>query len=64
MSRPEESTTQNSLSDVAPARVMLRPAEYRQKLFAEIERRRNDFRKGQLELLKRPSQAALQTPED
>jgi len=44
--------------------VMLRPAEYRRKLYAEIERRRNDFRRDQLGMIKRPSQAVLQTFED
>ena len=43
---------------------MLRPAEYRRKLYAEIERRRNDFRRDQLGMIKRPSQAVLQTFED
>ena len=38
---------------------LLKPAEYRQKLYAEIERRRQVARKMQLQQLKRPSQAVM-----
>ena len=38
---------------------LLKPAQYRQKLYAEIERRRQVARKLQLEQLKRPSQTVM-----
>lgn len=40
---------------------LLRPADYRRKLYGEIERRRQVQRKDQLEMLKRPGQSVLQT---
>ena len=43
---------------------LLRPADYRKKLYSEIERRRQVSRRNQLEMLKRPSQAVLQSFED
>jgi len=43
---------------------LLRPADYRKKLYSEIERRRQVMRKAQLELLKRPGQSVLQSFDD
>lgn len=43
---------------------MLRPADYRSKLFKEIERRRQVARADVLSKLKRPTQTALQVLED
>jgi mitogen-activated protein kinase 15 len=40
---------------------LLRPADYRKKLYQEIERRRQVQRRDELERLKRPSQAVLQS---
>jgi mitogen-activated protein kinase 15 len=43
---------------------LLRPADYRKKLFSEIERRKQEERSAQLEKLKRPSQAVLHSPDE